>query len=74
MPRYSGRGIGRSLLTSAEKAMRASVSVMKLTVRRSNARAINLYDRCGYQWVSTMRHYYHDGEDGLVMEKNLTLP
>jgi ribosomal protein S18 acetylase RimI-like enzyme len=74
VPRYTGRGIGRALLSSAERAMRTSVLTMRLTVRRSNARAINLYDRCGYQWVNTMRHYYHDGEDGLVMEKNLTLP
>ena len=73
-PRYASRGIGRALLSSAERAMRASVSLMKLTVRRSNARAIKLYDHCGYQWVNTIRRYYHDGEDGLVMEKNLTLP
>jgi ribosomal-protein-alanine N-acetyltransferase len=73
-PRYQGRGIGRALLASAERAMRNSVSVMKLTVRRSNSRAIALYDRCGYVWVSTIRGYYHDGEDGLVMEKSLTRP
>ena len=73
LPRYEGRGIGRALLTSAEKAMRMRVTFVKLTVRRSNARAIGLYERCGYKWVSTIRGYYHDGEDGLIMEKNLTL-
>lgn len=74
LPAYQGRGIGRVLLSSAERAMAASVPYVKLTVRRSNARALALYDRCGYKWVSTMRGYYHDGEDGLIMEKNLTLP
>ncbi len=71
LPAYEGRGIGSSLLASAERAMRARVTCVKLTVRRSNARAISLYDRCGYKWVSTIRGYYHDGEDGLIMEKTL---
>jgi ribosomal protein S18 acetylase RimI-like enzyme len=72
LPEYQGRGIGRALLSSAERALLSSVVYSKLTVRRSNARAIALYDRCGYRWVSTIRGYYHDGEDGLIMEKNLT--
>ncbi len=73
LPLYEGRGIGRSLLASAEKAIRQRATFVKLTVRRSNTRAIALYDHCGYKWVSTIRGYYHDGEDGLIMEKNLTL-
>ena len=73
LPRYEGRGIGHSLLASAERAMRQRATYVKLTVRRSNARALALYDHSGYKWVSTIRGYYHDGEDGLIMEKNLTL-
>lgn len=73
LPRYQGRGIGRALLNSAERAMRPNVNFVKLTVRRSNTSAIRLYDHCGYQWVSTIRGYYHDGEDGLIMKKNLTM-
>jgi ribosomal-protein-alanine N-acetyltransferase len=68
-PRYQGRGIGTALLLAAERAL--GVSRIRLTVRRSNARAISLYERTGYTWVSTYRRYYHDGEDGLVMEKVL---
>jgi ribosomal protein S18 acetylase RimI-like enzyme len=66
-PRYVGRGIGTALLLWAEKAL--NTRRVKLTVRRSNARAIALYERCGYKWTNTYRRYYHDGEDGLVMEK-----
>jgi ribosomal-protein-alanine N-acetyltransferase len=73
LPRYRGRGIGRALLNSTERAMRLDVSYVRLTVRRSNTTAIRLYDYCGYRWISTVRGYYHDGEDGLIMEKNLTL-
>ncbi len=72
-PRYQGRGIGRLLLSSAEQAMRSRIASMKLTVRRSNTRAIALYEHTGYRWISTYRAYYHDGEDGLIMEKDLTM-
>ena len=68
-PRFTGHGIGTALLLWAEKALRTRR--LQLTVRRSSARAIALYERCGYKWVNTYRRYYHDGEDGLVMEKDL---
>ena len=29
------------------------------------------YQRCGYRWISTYRCYYHNGEDGLAIEKQL---
>jgi ribosomal-protein-alanine N-acetyltransferase len=68
-PQFTGRGIGAALLAQAEQALKTPR--VRLTVRRSNARAIALYERAGYKWVSTYRRYYHDGEDGLVMEKIL---
>lgn len=71
-PEYQGRGIGRSLIARAESEFLPHVRVMKLTVRRSNARAISLYGYCGYHWAGTANGYYHDGEDGLIMVKNLT--
>lgn len=71
-PAYQNLGIGGALLACAEQHYATNVSSMKLTVRRSNDRAIALYRRIGYQWVGTCRNYYHDGEDGLIMEKNLT--
>ena len=71
LPEYQGRGIGAQLLAHAEQAMRQRGQVAKLTVRRSNARAIHLYERHGYKWVTTYARYYADGEDGLVMEKAL---
>lgn len=69
LPDYAGRGIGAALLNAAEQKLFEQVSRVKLTVRRSNERAINLYSRTGYRWVTTYQHYYRDGEDGLVMEK-----
>lgn len=71
LPACWGRGIGGRLLAATEDAMRPFVDRVKLTVRRSNARAIALYERSGYRHATAMYRYYHDGEDGLVMEKAL---
>ena len=69
-PHFEGRGIGHTLLSSAEQLHDPHADRMKLTVRRSNERAISMYTHCGYRWTGTYRRYYHDGEDGLVMEKH----
>jgi ribosomal protein S18 acetylase RimI-like enzyme len=42
---------------------------MRLTVRRSNRSAINLYHNFGYREVDIWPRYYQGGEDGIVMEK-----
>jgi ribosomal protein S18 acetylase RimI-like enzyme len=37
----------------------------------SNDNAIALYQQEGYRTVDVWKNYYNDGEDGLVMEKQL---
>lgn len=68
-PRYQRRGVGRALLRACEAQI--ALPRMKLTVRPSNRGAISLYEQEGYQTVDLWRGYYNDGEDGLVMGKNL---
>jgi N-alpha-acetyltransferase 10/11 len=68
-PRYQRRGIGRALLQACEE--KTNLPRMKLTVRMSNEPAISLYEKEGYRSVDIWKRYYNDGEDGLVMEKNL---
>jgi ribosomal-protein-alanine N-acetyltransferase len=68
-PRYQRRGVGRALLRACEAQI--DLPRMKLTVRISNQAAISLYEQEGYQMVDLWRSYYNDGEDGLVMGKNL---
>jgi len=68
-PRFQGRGFGRALLRACEERMKFPRS--RLTVRISNDRAISLYKKEGYRTVDIWKRYYNDGEDGLVMEKQL---
>ncbi|HMU93788.1 MAG TPA: GNAT family N-acetyltransferase [Anaerolineales bacterium] len=68
-PRFQRRGIGRALLHACEAKL--GVPRSRLTVRMSNYAAISLYEQEGYVTTDIWSRYYNDGEDGLVMEKNL---
>ena len=68
-PSYQRRGIGRALLRACEAQVR--LPRIKLSVRISNDGAIALYEKEGYHTSDVWKNYYSDGEDGLVMEKNL---
>ena len=60
-------GIATALISSCEIQM--NVKKVKLCVRRSNAAAINLYQKLGYQNTGVWEKYYIGGEDGLILEK-----
>ncbi len=68
-PRYRRRGIGLALLHACES--RLGVPQSRLTVRISNHSAITMYEKDGYRTTDIWKAYYNDGEDGMVMEKNL---
>ena len=44
---------------------------MFLEVRSSNTPAINLYKKAGFTNLSVRKKYYDDGEDAVVMAKEL---
>jgi len=69
LPEYRRQGIGSALLIAVEEQI--GMSSIRLSVRVSNRPALNLYDRLGYHRYGTWPHYYADGEDALVLEKNL---
>lgn len=69
LPEYRRQGIGTALLTAVEEQITASS--IRLSVRVSNHPALNLYNQLGYSRYGTWPHYYADGEDALVLEKNL---
>lgn len=68
-PRYQRRGIGRALLYACENKL--GVPKARLTVRLSNLIAISMYEKEGYMSIDLWKAYYHDGEDALLMEKEL---
>lgn len=68
-PRHRRMGIGRALLHACES--RLGVPRVRLTVRISNQVAIGMYEKEGYATIDVWKAYYNDGEDGIVMEKEL---
>ncbi len=70
LPEYRRRGIATALLAASEAAL--GQPRIRLCVRRSNYGALQLYDRYGYEQVGVWPGYYEDGEDALVMEKNMS--
>jgi ribosomal protein S18 acetylase RimI-like enzyme len=64
---YRRQGIARALLKSCEEGL--SLPVIKLSVRKSNQAAINLYATEGYKQAGVWAKYYTGGEDALVLEK-----
>lgn len=69
-PEFQRRGIGARLLAAVEAAL--TTPRLRLTVRRSNAGAIALYEKFGYRSTAVWDHYYAEGEAGIVMEKQHT--
>ncbi len=72
-PERRSKGIGAALLEHAlEDAVENGVALATLEVRMSNAPAIALYHKFGFREVAIRKGYYSDdGEDALVMLKNL---
>jgi len=73
-PDFRGRGLAGQLLRHVlEVARGAGCTLATLEVRRSNRPAIALYERAGFKTVHVRARYYQDdGEDALVMLKDLT--
>ena len=68
-PDYRRQGLGSRLLAACEGEL--GLERIRLTLRASNREARALYDKSGYYAIDVWRRYYHDGEDGVVMEKKL---
>ena len=66
---HRGRGVGELLLIAAiETAMRERQEVVTLECRVSNAVALRLYEKYGFQRVGLRPRYYSDNhEDAYVL-------
>ena len=67
LPEYRRQGIATALMQACED--RLNVSCIRLSVRRGNSKARNLYERLGYHQIGLWPAYYQDGTDAIVMEK-----
>ncbi len=66
------RGVGKKLLKKLEtEAKERGARVILLEVRVSNAPAMTMYLKEGFKGIYVRPRYYPDGEDAIVMQKEL---
>lgn len=66
------KGYGQMLINAmVERLKGTGVDRILLEVRKSNQSAINLYQKSGFEFLSVRKNYYHDGEDALIMMKEI---
>jgi ribosomal-protein-alanine N-acetyltransferase len=70
LPEFRRRGIAAALLTACEDQL--ALPRIRLSVRKDNESAINLYRNSGYEMIDTWRSYYNSGQDALVYEKRIS--
>ena len=69
---FRRQGIGEKLLDFAIKEIsQKSVEKIFLEVREGNEKAINLYSKKGFKQISVRKKYYKDGENAIIMAREL---
>ena len=69
---YRRQGIAAQLMAvMLAEAKERQVHKAYLEVWISNEIAIQMYEKLGFQLTGMRRHYYHNGEDALLMQKQL---
>jgi ribosomal-protein-alanine N-acetyltransferase len=69
-PEERKQGVAQALLDHVIKNL-SSGKLLLLEVRKSNKAAIALYQKNGFSVLHTRKTYYSDGEDAIVMTKNI---
>jgi ribosomal-protein-alanine N-acetyltransferase len=67
-PKFRGCGLGLYLMLALlDVSQAAGARLSTLEVRAGNIAAQRLYEKLGFEIAGRRRHYYRDGEDGLIM-------
>jgi ribosomal-protein-alanine N-acetyltransferase len=67
-PDWRGCGLGLTLMLALlDVAQAAGARLSTLEARAGNLSAQRLYEKLGFEIAGRRRHYYRDGEDGLIM-------
>lgn len=71
-PGFRRQGIGTMLMQAgADHGRRVGAKSVRLEVRRSNSGAHEFYRRLGFIQTYVRKGFYGDGEDAIVMERDL---
>jgi len=71
-PAYLGKGAAAAMLESTFRRLRRRhVTRLALTVKVTNLRAQAFYDKYGFRKRRRVLAYYEDGEDGILLFKDL---
>ncbi|MFW5838376.1 MAG: ribosomal protein S18-alanine N-acetyltransferase [Bacillota bacterium] len=69
---YRNINIGKSLIKAMiDYCKEAKVASITLEVRPSNSVALHVYEAFDFKVVAKRKNYYFDGEDALLLEKQL---
>lgn len=73
LPEYRRLGVGSSLIEAViKRAVELKLTLLTLEVRKSNIAAQDLYLKYGFEVIGERKRYYSDnGEDALIMTKNM---
>lgn len=64
------QGVATKLIEESEIILKKeNVEFFTLEVRKSNQKAINLYEKCGFSKITIKEKYYENGEDAIYMAK-----
>ena len=67
-PAYRRQGVAEAILGAYIRFGQANLAFLTLEVRESNAPAIGLYEKLGFQVVGRRKNYYRElNEDALLM-------
>ena len=67
LPKYQGKGYGNELLEYVCNLVDKRNKEMILEVRKSNEKAIKLYEKFGFKNIRIIKKYYDGVEDAIVM-------
>lgn len=69
---YQGKGYGKILMDDViSECVEKNIEDITLEVRISNQRAIELYEKFGFEVATIRKNYYADGENAYLMVKNV---
>lgn len=70
--KYQHQGYGTILFNGLiEKAKQEGIKQITLEVKKTNIKGISFYQKNKFKEISIRKHYYKDGEDAIVMMKEI---